>query len=170
MPTISLLVAQERLQFSLSETILETNLKDRLHLRPSSPTQVTEPTRRNLDTASQRNSRDQPNRRDENLQNEMKQVLSYFPSLNSAGMRNTNSSDKLKAFEACVYFRDFVALFDKCEKHFDFRGIGKATGLQVRDENRIVDKWPLRLKRGTSKREFDIMLAFGHVGSERYVE
>ncbi|KAN0089143.1 hypothetical protein V8E51_019403 [Hyaloscypha variabilis] len=140
MPTISLLVAQERLQFSLSETILETNLKDSLHLRPSSPIQVTEPTRRNLNTVSQRSPRDRPNCRDENLQNEMKQVLSYLPSLNPAGMRNTNSSDMLKAFEACVYFRDFVALFDKNEKHFDFRGIRKATSLQVRDENKIVDK------------------------------
>jgi hypothetical protein len=76
----------------------------------------------------------------------------------------------LKAFEACLYFRDSVALFDKYEKHFDFRDIGKATGLQARDENKIVDKWPLRLKRGTNKQEFDIMLASGHVGSERYVE
>jgi hypothetical protein len=76
----------------------------------------------------------------------------------------------LKALEACAYFRDFVALFDKYEKHFDFGSIVKAPELQVRDENRIVDKWPLRLKRGASKLEFDIMIASGHVGSERYVE
>jgi len=53
---------------------------------------------------------------------------------------------------------------------FNFRSIGKATGLQVRDDNRIVDKWSLRLKRGASKQEFDIILASGHVGSERYFE
>jgi hypothetical protein len=54
------------------------------------------------------------------------------------------------------------------DKGFD--SIGKTIGLQVRDKNTIVEKWPLRLKRGASKENFNILLASGHIGGERYVE
>jgi hypothetical protein len=72
--------------------------------------------------------------------------------------------------DARTLVQDFGVIFDKFEKEKDFKGIGEASRLQVRDRNKIVKKWRLRLSRSAGKEDFDIILASGHVGSERYVE
>jgi hypothetical protein len=74
---------------------------------------------------------------------------------------------KINSPHTCKRFR---CLFNKYEKEKDFKGIGKAIELKLRDRNKIVEKWPLRLRRGVNKEDCDIILASGHVGSERYVE
>jgi hypothetical protein len=40
----------------------------------------------------------------------------------------------------------------------------------MKKKNTVIEKWPLRLKKGATKEEFRILHSSGHVGSERYVE
>ena len=40
----------------------------------------------------------------------------------------------------------------------------------MRDGNTIQEKWPMRLRKGATKEEFDLLIASGLTGSERYVE
>ena len=44
----------------------------------------------------------------------------------------------------------------------------------VKEENTIIEKWPMRLKLSLpqpgAQEEFDILQASGHSGNERYVE
>jgi len=101
----------------------------------------------------------------------MMQVLSFLPSINPLAMAlRLSGCDIIKVMEACTHFRDYDALFNKYEEHYNLQRIGSATGLRVRNQNRLVAKWPLKLKQNASREEFDILLASGHVGSERYVE
>jgi hypothetical protein len=82
-----------------------------------------------------------------------------------------NSCEFIKVTEALYKaVRDFDKLFDDYEKQVDFKSIGKATGLQVMAQNKIVEKRPMRLRMNASKEDFDIILVSGHVGSERYLE
>jgi len=99
----------------------------------------------------------------------MTKALSYLPSISSTGLL-PSSCDVIRAMEACTHFKNFDALFHKYEEQVDFQKIGQALGLQVRNQNRIVPKWPMRLKENASKSEFEVLQASGHVGSERYVE
>jgi hypothetical protein len=47
-------------------------------------------------------------------------------------------------------------------------------GLKVKADNTVVEKWPtalkLKLPQPAAKEEFDVLLASGHGGNERYVE
>jgi hypothetical protein len=50
----------------------------------------------------------------------------------------------------------------------------RSIGLMVKEENTIIEKWPMRLKlsmpRPGAQEEFDILQASDHTGNERYVE
>jgi hypothetical protein len=70
----------------------------------------------------------------------------------------------VKVAEARTLVRDFNALFSEYAEGQGFGSIGKAIGLQVRDKNTTVEKWSLRLKSGTSKENFNILLSSRHVG------
>lgn len=58
------------------------------------------------------------------------------------------------------------------EENFDF--VGRSCGLKLKEPHSITEKWPLRLKAGssdsTAQKEFDMLQASMHSGSERYVE
>jgi hypothetical protein len=47
-------------------------------------------------------------------------------------------------------------------------------GLKVKADNTVIEKWPTALKlkwpQPGAKEEFDVLLASGHGGNERYVE
>jgi hypothetical protein len=59
-------------------------------------------------------------------------------------------------------------------QHFEFAERSRAMGLMIKEENTIIEKWPLRLKLSLpqpgAQEEFDILQASDHSGSERYVE
>jgi hypothetical protein len=74
-------------------------------------------------------------------------------------------------------FRLIIALIGGIVRYM--RGLGFAdmplkVGLIAKEENTIIEKWPMRLKleppQDGAQEEFDVLLASGHTGSERYVE
>ena len=66
-------------------------------------------------------------------------------------------------------FWSFDELFScfKCECRLD--EISEATGLKIKSKNTIVQPWPTRIKEN-AQHDFNVLLASGHIGSERYVE
>ncbi|PMD57810.1 uncharacterized protein K444DRAFT_653762 [Hyaloscypha bicolor E] len=87
---------------------------------------------------------------------EFRRVLDYFPSVGPSVLSNSNPVNNY-----------FNAPFNEHAEEKGFDSSGKAIGLQVRDKNIIVEEWPLRLKRGVSKEDLNILLSAGHVGGER---
>ena len=55
-----------------------------------------------------------------------------------------------------------------------FAKMSRSVGLMVKEENTIIEKWPMRLKLSLpqpgAQEEFDILQGSGHSGNERYVE
>ena len=55
-----------------------------------------------------------------------------------------------------------------------FRKCGRATGLVMRKKQSIIAPWPLRLdahaRDDEAKQRFEVVLAWGYGGGERYVE
>jgi hypothetical protein len=55
-----------------------------------------------------------------------------------------------------------------------FAEMSRGVGLMVKEENTIIEKWPMRLKLSMpqpgAQEEFDILQASDHSGNERYVE
>ena len=67
-------------------------------------------------------------------------------------------------------FRDFDELFSRFKRQCRLDEISKANRLEMRSKHIIVQPWPMRIKDNATQREFEVLLASGHVGSERYVE
>jgi len=59
-------------------------------------------------------------------------------------------------------------------RELKFAEMTQDIGLMVKEQNTIIEKWPMRLKlslpQAGAQEEFDILQASGHSGSERYVE
>ncbi|APA07182.1 hypothetical protein SS1G_04092 [Sclerotinia sclerotiorum 1980 UF-70] len=84
--------------------------------------------------------------------------------------QETYNPEVIKYLNARSAFRDFDRPFDKFQKHCRLNEIGPIVGLKIKSKNTVVEKWPLRLKPGSAQEDFEILLASGHTGSERYVE
>jgi hypothetical protein len=81
-----------------------------------------------------------------------------------------DNPDLLKYPEARILVRDNDALFERYMRMHHFEVIAKEVGVEMKEENTVIEKWPMRLKKGATKEEFDILNGSGHVGTERYVE
>ncbi|KAH9206685.1 hypothetical protein DL95DRAFT_486583 [Leptodontidium sp. 2 PMI_412] len=79
-------------------------------------------------------------------------------------------ADSLRFNDARIMVRDFDALFHWFMHECQFPEISRAAGLAAKTTNTIIEPWPMRLNKGATQAEFDILLASGHMGSERYVE
>lgn len=71
---------------------------------------------------------------------------------------------------AQLLIRDFDELFTRFKRECRLDEVTKAMGLKINSKNTIVHPWPMRIKETATQREFNTLLAFGHTGSERYVE
>ncbi|PGH28167.1 hypothetical protein AJ80_00057 [Polytolypa hystricis UAMH7299] len=67
-------------------------------------------------------------------------------------------------------FREHDTPFDRFVVFSRLREAGECLGLGMKSHHTIVEKWPMRLKKNPSQREFDLLFWTNHVGSERYVE
>ena len=80
----------------------------------------------------------------------------------------------IKYMCALELYNDFEGIFQRYMKDVDFKKCGKAAGMKMREKNTIVEPWPLRLDPKDigeeGKRKFELLLASGHTGYERYVE
>lgn len=84
--------------------------------------------------------------------------------------RSRSSPEFVKFMTAQVLFRDFDELFDRFIQDDCLGEISDATNLKIKSKHTIVQPWPLRIKENATQYEFDVLLASGHIGSERYVE
>ena len=76
----------------------------------------------------------------------------------------------IRFMSAEILFRDFDELFSRFKSECRLDEISKATRLKMKSKNTIVQPWPMRIKENATQREFHVLLASGHIGSERYVE
>ncbi|EED17851.1 conserved hypothetical protein [Talaromyces stipitatus ATCC 10500] len=65
---------------------------------------------------------------------------------------------------------DLEPAFERYMKRWRFLEIGKMSHLEMKARHTIIDKWPMRLSKRPTKREFELLRWSGHDGSERYVE
>jgi hypothetical protein len=106
------------------------------------------------------------------MKSEMGKLSRYLPVTPQVLKEGANSPDLLKYMDmdAQMLVRDYDGLFERYMRIHHFEAIAKGVGLEMKEKNRVIEKWPMRLKKGATKEEFDILNASGHVGSERYVE
>lgn len=81
-----------------------------------------------------------------------------------------SNPDLIKVMAGVLLFRDFDGLFSRFKRECRLDEISESIGLKMKSKNTIVQPWPMRIKENASQREFDILLASSHTGSERYVE
>ncbi len=102
---------------------------------------------------------------------DMKKAAKYLPPLTMADIsRGKSSTVIIRMVEARMMFWDYDSLFQSYMDGMEFDKISWLSGTVVKEENTIVDAWPMRLKNDPSQEEFDHLHASGHNGSERYVE
>ena len=70
--------------------------------------------------------------------------------------------------------RDYDAIFDFYMRVVEFEASARGAGVKMRTKNRVVEMWPMRLKKQPeeqgAKEEFETVLASRSSGAERYVE
>ena len=103
------------------------------------------------------------------IKSEGDRLRRYLP-IEPATLRNENSADFLKFNDARIMFRDVDKAFQSYVKEYHFEEAAKAAGLKMKSKNTIVEAWPMRLKSNATQDEFELLLASGHTGTERYVE
>lgn len=99
---------------------------------------------------------------------ELFKLMPFDPRVLRSG--NPADPDLLRMNDARMHFRDFDKFFDRYMQKLEFGNIGRQAGLAMKKKNTVIEKWPLRLKKGATEEEFRILHSSGHVGSERYVE
>ncbi|TGO85026.1 hypothetical protein BPOR_0439g00050 [Botrytis porri] len=77
------------------------------------------------------------------------------------------NADFLRCNDARSLFQDLDRPFDRFMKDCSLYEISKVEGLRIKTKNTLVEKWPLKLRNGAKQEEFDMLLASGHLGSER---
>lgn len=95
----------------------------------------------------------------------LRQYIPWTPGLSARPM----SAYVLRFIDSRPFVRDYDVLWERYVKWTGLVEVSRSAGLGVR-ENRVVAKWPLRLREGAGMGEFEMLAASGHVGSERYVE
>lgn len=105
------------------------------------------------------------------MHSDLDRLRAYIPITRSVE-KNSNSSnpDLIRFMSARMLVRDFDELFTRFKSACRLDEITKAMRLKMNSKNTIVQPWPMRITETATQREFDVLLASGHVGSERYVE
>ncbi|KAK2803070.1 hypothetical protein FQN50_007151 [Emmonsiellopsis sp. PD_5] len=96
-------------------------------------------------------------------------VLQFLPA-RPAGPPALYNADFYKFIAAKNMFRDFDIPFHMFIKGAMFGDIEALLGLGIKLNHTIVPKWPMRLKKQPTQREFDMLLGLRREGCERYVE
>ena len=105
------------------------------------------------------------------IRSAMERLRSYIPMTPDMVRGGSRSNpDLIRFMTAQVMFRDFDELFGRFKRECRLDEISKANRLEMKSKHTIVQPWPMRIKDNATQREFDVLLASGHVGSERYVE
>jgi hypothetical protein len=98
----------------------------------------------------------------------LQQYLRVTP--NTFQTRNNSSAELVRLIKACDMFCNYDELFQRFMNECPIQESANAVGLEMKSKNTIIDPWPWRLKSNAMQKEFDLLLASGLTGSERYVE
>ncbi|KAK8232876.1 hypothetical protein HDK77DRAFT_51232 [Phyllosticta capitalensis] len=71
---------------------------------------------------------------------------------------------------AGAMFQDWDGLFAHFMRTRGVMAFAVAAGAQPKEENTIIDPWPLRLKENATPEELELAIRSAHTGEERYVE
>lgn len=98
--------------------------------------------------------------------------LSRFLPITPNFVRRGDKSDAdfLRLIFARDMVRDVDAIFGRYMKKHRFKEITRDAGLAMKSKNTIIPPFPMRLPKNATQKEFDLLLASAHTGSERYVE
>ena len=105
------------------------------------------------------------------IRSDMERLRSYIPitrDMVQDGSRSNPGFIKFMCAQGLLW--DFDELFSRFTHDCCLDEISKATGLKMKSKNTIVQPWPMRIKENATQREFNVLLASGHNGSERFVE
>ncbi|KAB8302796.1 hypothetical protein EYC80_006141 [Monilinia laxa] len=106
-----------------------------------------------------------------NMKSEMARLNKYMPLDPELILgREALNAEFLRYNDARSMFRNVDKPFDKFMKETCLDQLSLNNGMKIKKKHTLVDKWPLRLRMGARQNEFDMLLASGHSGSERYVE
>lgn len=83
---------------------------------------------------------------------------------------DVKNADFMRFIGASKFFQDYDALFERFMRECRLVKTSNAARLNIKATNTIVRPWPLRIKTNATQQEFDMLLASGHVGLERYME
>ena len=108
------------------------------------------------------------------MSKEIQRVTEYMPLAQVAGaVDRTNhvyAPGYMKVANARDLVRDYDGLFRQFELECRLGEVSKAYGAHMKVKNTIVKHWPMRLPKNGTVAEFNVLMASGHNGSERYVE
>ncbi|TVY19932.1 hypothetical protein LARI1_G002648 [Lachnellula arida] len=105
------------------------------------------------------------------IQSQIKLVAQYIkPTPETLRVRPGISAGMIKIQEAVGHFYDYDSLFELFMNRCGFKVAASFSSLEMKGENTVQEKWPMRLRKGATQEEFELLLASGHTGSERYVE
>ena len=104
------------------------------------------------------------------LKSDRDRISRYLKVTRDMSKGGSSNADLMRLIGASSMFRDFDKPFRQFMEQCRFGEISTSNGLRVKGKHSIVESWPLRLKHDTTKEEFDVLHASGHIGSERYVE
>ncbi|KAL8367047.1 hypothetical protein RB599_010961 [Gaeumannomyces hyphopodioides] len=101
--------------------------------------------------------------------------LAPFTSMMAAvSLRDEALNFTIRSMAAKDSARDIDMIFDAYMKRFRFDDVGVTRGVQMKEKNTIVEKWPMRFyfngPTAKAKKEFARLLSSHHIGHERYVE
>ncbi len=106
-----------------------------------------------------------------NADSDFRLMAPYFPRMREViQWEYEYDADLITIVGSRTTFRDFDRLWKRYTKECRLDETGKARGMMMKEENTIVPKWPLRLKKNATQAEFSRLHASGRTGWERYVE
>lgn len=119
---------------------------------------------------------DTPHESLKSMYSEMDRLRAYIPLSPHMWKENNHDNkaefnpDFIRFMSARALFRDYDELFTRFRRECRLDEMTTAMGLEMSSKNTIVQPWPMRIGQTATQREFDVLLASGHTGSERYVE
>ncbi|BAE60335.1 unnamed protein product [Aspergillus oryzae RIB40] len=81
---------------------------------------------------------------------------------------NKYNAEFLNQMNAMDLFTDNDTLFERLVENARFRDMGRPLGLEMKTENSIVAKWPMRLGGNPTQHEFEMAFWSGHTGCESF--
>lgn len=104
------------------------------------------------------------------MMREMRRVVAVLPPVRQSTAAQSGNADSIRRLQAFDLFRDFDSLWTRYEQRHGFDGVAEGVGLRAKSKHTITEPWPMRLKKGPTKAEFERLLRSSHTGGERYVE